>query len=796
MASSSLSPPLTVEDTAGDRRAPTSDRREPAQTWELVVVGAAAVATAIAAAVSPGVATGLTAADALYSALLAAGVAVAASIAARWTWLVLATPPLFLALGASDLALAVPGVVVVLGGIAVDRHLRVFGAVGGALAIQALLHLPDRGPTMTTALVAALAVTPVLISALVRTRPAIRRWIIGAAVAAAALAVVFTGLLGAAAFGSQQVINDGIDDARAAFASLKEGDVDAAVERFERASASFAAAQDKLGAWWVAPSRIVPVVGVNSRALDVSAQMGEDLASTAVETGAAFDLDRLSIEGGTVDLAAFAELDEPTRVAAAALAHLSNGLAEVASPMLVPPLGPALEDFRAEIDEALPTADLAVEALEVVPPLLGSEGPRTYFLIFGSPAESRELGGFMGNFAEILVDNGHLELVTTGRASNDLNDRPGEQTLTDPEDYPTRYLAYEQGTFFQNLTGTPDFPTVARATADLYPQAGGSPVDGVIYMDPFSLAAVLEITGPVTVPGYGVELDSTNAADFLLNTQYVLFPETGPRSDFLEALIEATFDAFTQTDISEPSEVLDALGPVVAEDRLLVYSFGDEQEESFLRRVGLAGEFPDYDGGELIAVNTVNSGPNKLDYYLRRQIDYNTTYDPDTGAVAAEVTVTLHNGIDPAEVASLSDVVVANYHGLPEGTNQQLVSIYTPLGLQSLTVDGEEVTAEHQIEYGLSRYLVPVDLAPGATQTLVFELSGAVEASTTYRMTAAAQPLVSPDDFSLTVSLPSGWEFVPAAGEETEGVTLESNIAVASGPVAEDTTLSLEVRRK
>lgn len=796
MASSSLSPPLAVDDATEPRGTPASDRRGPAQNWELVVVAVAAVATAIIAAVEPGVATGLPAADALYSALLAAGVTVAASIAARWTWLVLATPPLFLAVSSADLALAVPGVVVVLAGIALDRHLRVFGAMGAALAVQGLLHLPDRGPAMTTALVAVVAVAPVLISAVVRTGPVIRRWIIAAAAGAAALAVVFTGLLGAAAFASQQVINDGIDDARAAFASLKQGDVDTAVERFERASVSFATAQEKLGAWWVAPSRLVPVVGVNSRALEVSAEMGADLASTAVETGAAFDFDRLSIEGGTVDLAAFAELDEPTRVAVAALAHLSDGLAEVASPMLLPPLGPALADFRAEIDQALPTADLAVEALEVVPPLLGSEGPRTYFLIFGSPAESRELGGFMGNFAEILVDDGHIELVTTGRASNDLNDRPGEKTLTNPEDYPTRYLAYQQGTFFQNLTGTPDFPTVAAAAADLYPQAQGSQVDGVIYMDPFSLAAVLEITGPVTVPGYEVELDSTNAADFLLNTQYVLFPETGERSDFLEALIEATFDAFTQTDISEPSVVLDALGPVVAEDRLLVYSFGDESEEAFLSRVGLAGEFPAFDGGEFIAVNTVNSGPNKLDYYLQRDVDYNTTYDPGTGAVTAEVTVTLRNGIDPAEVASLPEVVVANYHGLPEGTNEQLVSIYTPLALQSLTIDGESVSAEHQVEYGLNRYLSRVELAPGSEQVLVFVIQGWIEPSETYALTVGTQPLVRPDEFSLTVTLPSDWEFEPGQSNEVEGVTFEGNIAVVAGPVASDTTLSLGVHRR
>ena len=50
-------------------------------------------------------------------------------------------------------------------------------------------------------------------------------------------------------------------------------------------------------------------------------------------------------------------------------------------------------------------------------------------MLFGTPAETRELGGFVGNFAEVTADKGKLTLTRSGR-SLELSDPKGEAGWT------------------------------------------------------------------------------------------------------------------------------------------------------------------------------------------------------------------------------------------------------------------------------------------------------------------------------------------------------------------------------
>jgi len=64
------------------------------------------------------------------------------------------------------------------------------------------------------------------------------------------------------------------------------------------------------------------------------------------------------------------------------------------------------------------------------------------------------------------------------------------------------------------------FPAIL---AQLYPQSGGPSIDGVLAIDPYGLAALLNFTGPIDVPGLAEPLTSANAAQVLLTQQYISF---------------------------------------------------------------------------------------------------------------------------------------------------------------------------------------------------------------------------------------------------------------------------------
>src|SRR5690606_14461807 len=64
-----------------------------------------------------------------------------------------------------------------------------------------------------------------------------------------------------------------------------------------------------------------------------------------------------------------------------------------------------------------PNIDLLATLVPFLPPTLGSEGPRTYVVMFQNPAESRALGGGALSFAVMRVDNGHIDLEDSFPAS-------------------------------------------------------------------------------------------------------------------------------------------------------------------------------------------------------------------------------------------------------------------------------------------------------------------------------------------------------------------------------------------
>ena len=184
---------------------------------------------------------------------------------------------------------------------------------------------------------------------------------------------------------------------------------------------------------------------------------------------------------------------------------------------------------------------------------------------------------------------------------------------------------------------------MAQVWEEIYPQTiGGSEIDGVIVVDPYALAAFMTFTGPITVPGYPTPLTSENAADILLREQYLTFDDDRlGRTDFLDDATRLTFEALTTGDLPGPREVTEVLGPMVAQGRLLMNSVVPD-EQDFFTRIDLDGALPAVNG-DFLSVTTQNSGNNKIDIFLHRDIAYDVVYDPDTGLVQGEVTVTLRN---------------------------------------------------------------------------------------------------------------------------------------------------------
>lgn len=721
------------------------------------VVAALAAAAAFGALLADGAATGWSPADVAYRAGLAVLAVLAGAKARRWAWLwvtAVATA------AAPDLLTAAPaaaGLVLALVNVTLGRRTRIVGALVGGLAVQTLLRLELAEPNGLASLVAAVALVPLFASALRRASTPVRRtaFVLGGVALVVALGAVVA--QGVAVLDARSSVAEGIDAARLGFDQARSGQERRARESFDRAAAAFGEANDALTQPWVLPARAVPLLGQHAVAMDEITQAGADLAGTAAASAADAPIDQLQFVNGVLDLDQVAAFADPLDRAAAALREADGVVDDVDSPWLLPPLADRVDQFADEVDEALPQAELARRGVEVAPGLFGRGGLRRYFIAFVTPAEQRGIDGFMGNYGILTAEDGDVELAQSHEITV-LTDRleDAQAAYTTPEDYKTRYGRFRVESYPGDAGLTPDLPSMAEVIEQLWTDADGPPLDGVILVDPYALQALLTFTGPISVTGYDTPLTSENAADFLLRDQYVTFGDRAGRKDFLEEASRLTFEALTSGDLPGPREASDVLGPMVDQGRLLVHSFHDE-ERTFFADAGLDGAFPERQGHDLLALTTQNTSHNKGDTFLHRSLDYEITVDPATGEATAVATVTLRND---APAGGLPDVFIGNnnriegalpFPALPPGTNRMFLSLYTPLFVDSLQRGQTELPVEPGQELGVNVWSRYVAVPAQSTVTLTFRLSGVIDPGDAYRLAYAGQPTANTDDVTVTV---------------------------------------------
>lgn len=741
---------------AGESTPGRRGRRSKAYREAQLTVAALALASAVGAAFAGCHPTGTQAVDVVYTAAFAALITVAASRAGRAALLVLTA----IGFGLSSSWLWIPAGVAL--GLAFAStfqrrsHTR-FAALIAAIAVQVLLRWPPHAFHGFTAAAALVAVTPVLVSAWGHTRSRLHRRILRAAGAVTglgvllALPVALTGLL------SLHTVDSGIFLARQSLSQVEGGRTEAATGGLRVAADDLRAARSRLTGWWNAGAFLIPGLAQQERFAQQGATQGARLTAVAENQAGAFDVQSLRYHGGRIDLQALKSLEGPAQRLDAAIAEAQAKLTQRTWPWLLPALDDRLGRFGADLDKARNAADVAVLATRELPGILGADGARHYFVAFMSPAETRGLGGFIGAYGVLTVDNGSMHLSTSGRAT-DLVSATAHTRLVAPADYVARYGAFHPERYFEDLTYSPDFPSVEQAMAGLYSQVGGMPIDGAMVLDPYALAALLHFTGPISVPGLSFELTSQNAADVLLRQQYLIGdPGSQQRHDLLQDALRVGFSRLTSGSLPSPKTISSILGPEVKQGRLLFWS-SHPSDQPLLERLAIAGQFPRRPkSSDFLAITLANSGNSKIDAYLHQQITDHVRYDPSTGQVDATVTVREHND---APSSGLPLYVIGSHagSGLAPGTNLSWLSLYTPLRLVSARLDGEDAGfSTGTDEGGVLAYSSFVRIPSGSTVTLTIDLEGTLPAGSRYEMSVWQQPLSNPQTASVTVAPTSGW---------------------------------------
>ncbi|MEM9519235.1 MAG: DUF4012 domain-containing protein [Actinomycetota bacterium] len=736
---------------------------ERALLWALVV--GAGVGTTFADAMP----TGIEWWDRLLLAALGVCTAAAASKAPRAALIVFAVV-LAAASGATVWAFAAwGGLLLVVSTVSLDRRDRLANAAAGALLVQSLVRLPAFGFFGLPSLIAGIALLGIWTAGYQYAGRRVRRtirFVTAGLVVATGVALLF-GFF--AVMSARSDVDLGVNAARRGLEAARAGDSELVTIEVERAEAALQSAEAELSGWSALGLRYVPVVAQNHDVVLSASREGTAVADQAVAAIAATELSELTLQAGAIDLDAISDA-APQLVGV--VDTLEGALAELQvdrSPWVLPVVNDRITELTAEIADFLPDARLAAEAATFVPGLAGGDGARHYFVIFGTPGESRELGGFMGSWAFVRFDDGVPSLVDSGRYQKLLE--VAASSGFDESSVSSWYREMGRVTRFpQNVTSSPDIGVVAEVTRALFADAFDEPIDGVLYLDQWALIDLLDIAGEITIPGRAEPVTPANAEDYFFREQYEFVG--ADRTELFDQLALGASSILTELegqDLPGPEELGRLLGPAARAGRLQVVTF-DDAENAFLESVKLQRSFvlAGTTSTDLLAVVQANATASKLDIYLDRSVDYSVTR-ADDGSVTARATIELASTV-PANAPAYA--TGPRFEG---ATNQVLLSLYSPFTVETVIVNGIAVDATSAVEYGKWRHLVSVPVPPdGASQMIVFELEGFIDPSRPYSLEVWHQPLVNDDVVSVSYDGRDGTISWSATVVENQRVSVSS----------------------
>jgi len=313
------------------------------------------------------------------------------------------------------------------------------------------------------------------------------------------------------------------------------------------------------------------------------------------------------------------------------------------------------------------------------------------------------------SYVIVRFAGGKLTFEANGSVADLRLDRPTATVL--PPGTSEAFGFMEPTRVWQSVNVTADFGTSGTVMADMYRQATGQSVDGVIALDVPALAALLRVLGPVSVPGIAEPITADNAARILLHDLYEGVPPLSDPSNRRERLGEVT-KSLVERITTGSRDVLGLgkeLGDAAAGGHLRLWS-RNAGEEAVFERTGLGGGPADTEADRTIHVAVENRTATKLDYYVKPSVKSEVELTR-AGTAIVRTTVTIDNKAPVGGPPS--------YQLGPDGVTKQpgdyraWVLLWGPAGSMQLQGGVEESGLN------LSQFLVPV--SAGERKTVQFQ---------------------------------------------------------------------------
>lgn len=396
--------------------------------------------------------------------------------------------------------------------------------------------------------------------------------------------------------------------------------------------------------------------------------------------------------------------------------------------------------------------------LQNIPYLLGMDSPRTYLVMFQNDKELRPTGGFMTAYAIMKVDKAKFQPVS----SNDIYNLDGLYKPSTPAPEPiVKYIKgpyiLSQNLRLRDMNWSPDFATSMQSVDTALNTIGIKNIDGIIGVDTQLLTNLLDVIGPIGVPGFGNFSNQINpkcnCSDVIYQLEsfadvegpVVWDPVTGkiilqpPHADNRKQIIGPLMNSILANALGQPKDKLPALFTAgfksLIEKHVLFYTL-DSKVESAIANIGLGGTIRQDFSGDYLHVNDANLGGRKSNLYATEDVEQDVKIAGD-GSATKTVTITYKN---PQSQDGWLNSVLPTW-----------VRVYVPKGSTLITSEGLEAKVDPYEDLGHAVFAGFFQLRPEGVAKVTFQYKLPFKITNQYKLLVQKQP--GTDGFLYTLNV-------------------------------------------
>lgn len=594
--------------------------------------------------------------------------------------------------------------------------------------------------------------------------------------------------------------------------ALEKKDAPNAQHDFSDAQADFLRIHDLVGPQWL---QAIPLVGPQLRAVDAVATIGAEGASAGRQT-----VDVLSViwtKDSHAGVNSLLKASTPQVLSAmGSLTRIAGASSDLSTAHgLLPPVADAVTSVQKALEPMQPLLDRAGSLSTLTTYLLGSE--HRFLVVSQNTTELRPTGGFMGTYGLLTIGPDGIVLEKYA----DIYSLPAT-TLKVPS--PAGAATIAATLRLRDANWWVDFPTSATAILDFYDhlETPQPKVDGVVGIDLVTIKTLLAEFGPITLPEYG----KTFTADNVIKTLTVLVQEElAPQGEQVRKSVLGPLGTELLRRVMNAHS--DDLVPLVktgiglADSRRIQLYTRDAGAQAALVGMGWSGAInPPPDTTDLLAVVNAVVWPSKMNYGVRKSVDYRVTLNAD-GSADTDLTLgyVKKDGLRIAGQRTWFGTYLRVYRtsgttltgssstrsmspkGLPANVEVKPAMLTDAIGLPAVTAGFSVQQGETRTER--FRTHVPNALVPGAGAALPGMPASASPTSGSsgtmhYRLLMVQQADLEDAATSVTVTVPTGWKLQSASAwrrnsGDKVSVVVSGGTVKLSAPLSADTILDVRL---